>query len=225
MDFKEIKTEAKQKIKGNLWEVWKVIIIVAIISSIINVIVEKIFGKSTIVYFDKTAKTISEMLSSMKVVYNYPSMICSYLFGLLVVPAQVGINLYMLNFIREKEYSLEDLKKLYPKIGILIAINILITVAVFCGSLLFVIPGIILSFAYSMAFYIFADNPDIGIIDCLKKSREMMKGYKFDYFAFCLSFIGWILLCILIVPIIWVVPYIQTATTIYYDKLQKKSEV
>jgi uncharacterized membrane protein len=75
--------------------------------------------------------------------------------------------------------------------------------------------------AYSMAFYIFADNQDLNIDEYLTRSRKMMEGYKLNYLAFNLSFIGWILLCLLVIPMIWVIPYIATAQALYYDELKK----
>ena len=225
MDFKKIKTEAKEKINGHLWDVWKPIIVIAVLSSIISLIIETVLGPGTTTTVNENAKTFSEMLSSIKTTYNYPSMISSRLFSLLLVPASVGSVLYMLNFVRGKEYSLDNLKAFYPKIGIIIALNIVMSVLIGLGYIALLIPGIILTFAYSMTFYIFADHPDLSLMDYLRKSREMMKGYKFNYFAFSLSFIGWILLCFLIIPIIWVVPYIETSMTIYYDELKKSQEV
>ena len=50
-----------------------------------------------------------------------------------------------------------------------------------------------------------------------------MKGYKWDYFVFSLSFIGWYFLCVLTLGIlfIWLIPYCNTAFAIYYEKLQQ----
>jgi uncharacterized membrane protein len=60
-------------------------------------------------------------------------------------------------------------------------------------------------------------------MEYLSKSRELMKGYKWDYFVFNLSFIGWILLSIITFGIlfVYVIPYISIADTIYYDELKK----
>ena len=43
---------------------------------------------------------------------------------------------------------------------------------------LLIIPGIIKSLSYSMAFYIMHDNPEIKTLDAITKSRAMMKGNK-----------------------------------------------
>ena len=204
MDFKEIKSKAKEKINGKLWDVWKPAIIIGFISMIISVIATSIFGNDS---------TTAELVTA--------------LFSILLIPAEVGYISYMLKFVRGEEYDINELKTYYGQIGILIIINILVYIFVLLGFICLIIPGIILSFAYTMVFYVFIDNPGLNAKDYLNLSKDLMNGHKFNYFVFCLSFIGWILLCGLIIPIIWVVPYITTAQTIYYEKLKelKKEEI
>ena len=77
------------------------------------------------------------------------------------------------------------------------------------GSIV-VIPGIILSYSYRLVPYIIADDQTISATDAIKKSREMMKGYKWKSFVLDLSFLGWAILSGLtlgIVGIFYAVPY------------------
>ena len=78
-------------------------------------------------------------------------------------------------------------------------------------SLLFVIPGIVMSYAYSMSFYILKDNPELSANEARKQSIEMMRGNKWRLFCLDLSFIGWVLLSILTLGILmlWVSPVQQ----------------
>ena len=78
-----------------------------------------------------------------------------------------------------------------------------------------------MSIAYTFVTYLVIDT-DVSGSDSLKAGREMMKGYKWDYFVFGLSFIGWILLTpfTLGILLIWLVPYVVIAKAIYYDKLK-----
>lgn len=62
------------------------------------------------------------------------------------------------------------------------------------GYALFIVPGCILTYSYRLVPYILADEQKIGAIDALKKSREMMKGHKWNAFVYDLSFIGWFIL-------------------------------
>ena len=61
-------------------------------------------------------------------------------------------------------------------------------------SLLFVVPGIIAAYRYSMAPFIMAENPDIGIREAVRRSKMIMHGNKLRLFRLQLSFFGWYLL-------------------------------
>lgn len=96
---------------------------------------------------------------------------------------------------------------------------LLMGLAVLGGCILFVIPGLILAFAYSMVPYLLVKHPELSATETLKASRMMMKGHKFDYFYLCLSFIGWIILSILTLGIglFWLMPYMQTAQAAFWE--------
>ena len=87
------------------------------------------------------------------------------------------------------------------------------------GTLLCVIPGIILSIRYSMLGFVFADNPNISYREAMDRSKEITDGRKWELFVMYLSFIGWHLLAVITCGIleIWVVPYENTAFAAWYD--------
>ncbi|OPZ67706.1 MAG: hypothetical protein BWY81_01183 [Firmicutes bacterium ADurb.Bin467] len=64
----------------------------------------------------------------------------------------------------------------------------------FLWMLLFIVPGIIASFRYAMAFYILWKNPEMRAIDALRESKRMMNGNKGRLFCLYFSYIGWELL-------------------------------
>lgn len=84
-------------------------------------------------------------------------------------------------------------------------------------SLLFYIPGILKALSYAMAPYIFAENPELGINECITKSKEMMKGNRWQYFCLGCSFFGWILLlcCTMIIPILGYIVYMVGIYVLY----------
>jgi uncharacterized membrane protein len=94
---------------------------------------------------------------------------------------------------------------------------------IFLWSLLFIIPGIIKSYAYRMVPYILADNPSIGVNEAISLSNEMTRGHKFDMFVLDLSFIGWYLLgtIALGVGIFFVMPYENATNAELYLVLRK----
>ena len=100
------------------------------------------------------------------------------------------------------------------------------TIFTFLWGLLFVIPGIIKSIAYSQMFYLLAEDDKLEAGDAQRKSMEMMEGHKMDYFILGLSFIPWYLLCIITLGIasIYVAPYIQTTMAEFHVRLLKENE-
>ncbi|MBQ9660495.1 MAG: DUF975 family protein [Bacteroidales bacterium] len=87
---------------------------------------------------------------------------------------------------------------------------------------LFFIPGIIMGFAYAMTPYILEEHPEIGAWEASTRSRDMMRGHKFDLFYLYLSFIGWILLAILTcgIGLLWLEPYMQGSVAAFYNDLK-----
>ncbi|MEG1560521.1 MAG: DUF975 family protein [Clostridia bacterium] len=94
---------------------------------------------------------------------------------------------------------------------------------VFLWTLLFIIPGIIKSIAYSMTPYILA-NENVSACDALKISMRMTSGYKGQIFLMWLSFIGWQFLNALTLGILMILysgPYMEiTFAGMYYDLRQ-----
>jgi uncharacterized membrane protein len=101
--------------------------------------------------------------------------------------------------------------------------NIRLAFFTWAWGLLFVIPGIIKSFAYSQTFYLLADNEDMTAVEAQAKSIEMMNGHKGEYFMLMLSFIGWEILANFTFGLlyVWLVPYMSTTFANFYLKLKE----
>lgn len=103
---------------------------------------------------------------------------------------------------------------------------LLTSIFTFLWSLLFIIPGIVKSYAYAMAPYILQDDPTKDWKQCLDESQEMMKGNKWQLFCLDFSFIGWILLGALCcgVGVLFVYPYQLAARANFYMALKAMNE-
>lgn len=104
-------------------------------------------------------------------------------------------------------------------IGIILAITLTIPLL---GGLLMIgalIGLILVILRYEMALYLFIDNPEMGYRNILNESKRLMVGNLWRYIGLSLSFIGWILLCILIIPALWVSPYIGVTMANFYRSL------
>ena len=88
-------------------------------------------------------------------------------------------------------------------------------------SLLFYIPGIIKALSYSQAMYIIAENPEIGALEAINRSKAMMEGHKMELFTLMLSFIGWIILGMFTFGLlyIWLMPYMNTTMALFHKNL------
>lgn len=97
-------------------------------------------------------------------------------------------------------------------------LNVLQSLYTTLWSLLFVIPGIVKSCAYSQSMYLLGLHKGKSARECLRESEELMKGHKMDYFKLQLSFIGWWLLVGVTFGIaaIWVVPYYNASMATFF---------
>lgn len=95
----------------------------------------------------------------------------------------------------------------------------------FLWTLLFIIPGIIKSYAYRMVPYILADNPNMDANEAITLSRRMMDGEKWNTFVLDLSFIGWYLLGGLAcgIGVIFVAPYHYSTNAQLYLVIRDKA--
>jgi len=145
-----------------------------------------------------------------------------------------GLYLYYLNLVREEASDFNLLFKAFSfsgnnlgLFGKTLGAYLLMSLYVFLWTLLFIIPGIIAAYSYRVVFYLLIDNPELGISEALRKSKEMMFGYKTKLFCLDLSFIGWALLSILTfgIGLLWLYPYMITSQTIFYEELLKEKGI
>ena len=138
-------------------------------------------------------------------------------------PLTLGFTIYFLKFLKNEESNLNQLFEGFKNYGSVLVTYLLYTIYILLWTLLFIIPGIIAQMKYSQVWFIMAEDNEISGNDALKKSKEMMDGFKMQYFLLALSFIGWILLAMLTcgIGLLWVVPYIQTSYAKFYEALKE----
>ncbi len=106
--------------------------------------------------------------------------------------------------------------------------TLLTDVFTFLWTLLFIIPGIVKSYSYAMVPFLIADNPDLQPMEVIKKSKQMMDGYKWQAFVLDLSFLGWEILSLLTVGILglfYVNPYYYQTKAGLYEFLKDQEEM
>jgi len=139
-------------------------------------------------------------------------------------PLSVGMIMIYLDVTYGDNVEVATLFKGFNMMGKSIALFFLILIFTMLWSLLFVIPGIIKGYSYSMAFYILAENPDMTAREALNESKLIMNGHKLDFFVLQLSFILWALLTAVTFGIasIYVMPYQQLTFTNFYHNIKRQ---
>ena len=174
MDTAQLKSRAKEQIRGK----WGVAIGTVLFA---NIILEVDFA------YRVTSELGAEGLS-------YSINLIALLLGGVI---SVGLCRFLLNMATGREEARFD--NLFSGFNIYLktlGLNILITLAVVAGTLLFIIPGIIVSLMFSQAFYILSEDPSKSITQCISESVNLMTGHKWELFYLELTFIGWWLLSI-----------------------------
>ena len=102
------------------------------------------------------------------------------------------------------------------------AARLLQTLYIVLWSLLFIIPGIMAAYSYSMTGYILAENPDMTADEAIARSKQMMDGNRWRLFCLQISFIGWSILSSLLtfgIGELWLTPYRQAAGAAFYREV------
>lgn len=138
-------------------------------------------------------------------------------------PLTLGITIVFLTLVRGGAAEVGQMFSGFHRFGKALGVYFFTTLFTLLWMLLFFIPGIIASIAYSMSYYILADNPHLEPLDAIRLSKEMMRGYKFQYFCLILRLLGWILLATFFtfgIGLLWVIPYMQTSFAHFYEMVR-----
>lgn len=198
MNRVELKEWAKQKISGNIGNIFIGIGIIFAISLLFSFgvgIVQIIFGETSFITF-----------------------IVSLVVEFLLVPLQIGLNGYMMGFVQNDTFNRDAIFVPYDDTFKIIGASILMSFVIMVGFIFFIVPGIYLAFSYALVPYLLVTNKDLSITETLELSRKMMNGHKLDLFVLGISFLGWMLLvpCTFGIILIWLYPYMMTATTKFF---------
>ena len=146
--------------------------------------------------------------------------------GILITPILwTSKSRYDLKVYNGEEGKFEDMFSCFktPEFGRSIGGYWYMALWIWLWSLLFIIPGIVKTFAYCLTPYILVDEPEIPVTEALNRSKELTKGHKWEIFVFFLSFIGWGILSSItcgLVGIFYVNPYMNVSLAGIYEELR-----
>lgn len=132
-----------------------------------------------------------------------------------------GLTAYFVKTIRHEQAGIDTLFSYFKFAVKVFCLYFMTQLLISLWTLLFVIPGIIATYRYAMAVYIFIDNPDKGVMECISESKQLMIGHKWEFFVLQFSFLLWGCLCVVTCGLasLYVVPYSGLTCAVYYDNL------
>ena len=231
----KLKTDAKSVLSNTYWMSFAVQFIVSTAVSAITSVVFAVVYVLTIVLQmaiavpvalisqDETASVLAVLLSPGGLI------IFGYVFALAVFvsfPAQAGLHYF---YIKSRNTLKPDIGDTFMPFKTnyknTVYVMFMAAIRIWLWSLLFTIPGIIKSLEYWMVSYIVAENPDISYKRALEISSKTMNGEKAFTFVLGLSFLGWIMLCMLTwgIGAMFLPPYMNATYTEYYMYLKDKA--
>lgn len=203
MNRVELKTKAKNILKGNWGQAISLLLLYGLIS----------FGAGIAVNLIGEMFSLTEQTAN--VLGNVADIVVSALFTL-------GTTSFYLKLSRGEEVTYKELFSKTDMFAVVLLAIVLISIFTTLWTLLLIIPGIIAAINYSQTYYILVDDKNKSAYDAIKASKEMMNGHKWDYFVLVLSFSGWMILATLTLGIgfIWLVPYMQVTFANFYDSIK-----
>lgn len=138
----------------------------------------------------------------------------------------ISLTMVYLNISVGKEVKFEDIFEGFYHFWSAFKLTFFTSLFISLWSLLLIVPGIIKSFSYAMAYYIWAENKEMGALEAITKSRQMMEGHKMDLFVLSLSFLGWIFLTALTFGIagIYTLPYMEVTFVNFYHSIKGEAQ-
>lgn len=117
----------------------------------------------------------------------------SVLLGLLSLVMNYGYTGYAMQVVRGHAANSSEVFSRFYMAGKIIAAELLMALFVFLWSLLFIIPGLIATYRYQMIPYILLDDPNCSILGAFRRSKQLMRGRKWEFFVLGLSFLPWVI--------------------------------
>ncbi len=221
MNRKYLKYDAKLKIEPLKPHVYYVSLVYVLISLVLGAVegeLRHIVGEWDKQAYEFIVRLFYPPVPPNRVIIAYAFLI---VLGILSLFVSVGFMSFALRISRGRNVGIYNLGDGFSHAGKLFVILVLESVFIFLWSLLFIIPGLVAAYRYRLAYYILLDDPHKSPLQCIRESKELMRGYKGELFVLDLSFIGWQFLILLTFGIlgIWKEPYIAVTYANFYNTL------
>jgi uncharacterized membrane protein len=232
-----IKAGARKLMIGNAPKLFFVSIVYIVITTILSELEFRLpgTGKALNLFLDR----VREGLIVDPEVFYYNLRASGIAFAIVLFLFQpiieVGYIQYCMKISRGQDGGYKDIFDGFYYFAKILLIGIISAVFILLWSMLFIIPGAVAFYRYRQAYYILLDAPEKSALQCIRESKQLMRGNKLDLFLLDLSFFGWFLLNSFVVVVllpasfaipivsIWLMPYLGLTRAAYYDYLINKT--
>ena len=231
----DFRSEARDALIGK----WKIAVLVGLVATLLGAVEDmgpevkvNIDASSANASFEFAGQTIfstgggvnSDVGAFLTGSFTYimiAALIIGVLYFILDSIIEIGYAKFNLNLVDRSEAAFDNLFAFFSYWKTTAAARLLKGLYIFLWTLLFIIPGIIMSYSYAMTGYILAENPELSVREAISRSTEMMEGNRWRLFCLEFSFIGWDILCAFTLGIgnLWLIPYKQAATAVFYREV------
>ena len=225
----QVKEQAKLIMKRNYWKMFVVTLLTGILTGEKTTIIERIqdFASNNLSY---DAQPIFYSSNFQYIFYSFISVASilgifyTIFIGNVIV---VGNNRYFIKNHDENPELGEIFKGFKGNYLNVVKIMFLMDLKTLLWLLLFIIPGFVKAYEYSMIPYLLAENPNLSADEAFSLSKQMTTGQKMDLFVLDLSFIGWIILGLICcgIGILFVLPYPEATRAEVYLNLKESVEI
>ena len=225
----QVKEQAKQIMKRNYWKMFVVTLIASILTGEKTTIIERVqeFTSNNLSYDSQPifySSNFELIFYSFISVASILGILYTIFIGNIIV---VGKSRY---FIKNHDVNPElgeifsGFKGNYLNV---VKIMFLMNLKILLWLFLFIVPGFIKAYEYSMIPYLLAENPNISADEAFSLSKQMTTGQKMDLFVLDLSFLGWIILGLICcgIGILFVLPYPEATRAEVYLNLKESVEI
>ena len=195
IDRKQLKFAARGYIKAAKPSPWTVSMIACIITEILSVLAMQVTNLPTMqtatMDYLQTHDMDAYLATLQAAQLGFAAPLINLLLGFMSTMIGAGLIIFIMRTVRDHKGSVGNLLDAFPVLIRIFCYQVVSTVLIFLWAMLFVIPGIIAAYRYRQGLYLLLDHPEMGIMDCIRTSKNLMIGHKWELFVMDLSFLLW----------------------------------
>ena len=195
IDRKQLKFAARGYMKAAKPNPWTVSMIACIITEILSVLTMQVTNLSAVqaalIEYQQTLDLEAYLAALQAAQPGFAAVLIILLLGFMSTMIGAGLIIFIMRTVRDHKGSVGNLLDAFPVLIRIFCYQVVCSLLIFLWALLFVIPGIIAAYRYRQGLYLLLDHPEMGIMDCIRTSKNLMDGHKWELFVMDLSFLLW----------------------------------